>query len=85
MDPLDNHTDSLYNKILDMLLVLRDVSYDFKTYSANDIKKLIASKLKAKKKDPKNLQALYNLEMMIRDIREEFIVAKNEINYNLKL
>jgi hypothetical protein len=75
------HADSLYYKIFDTLLVLKDVSYIFQTYSATDIKNLIASKLKAKKQGPKDLQALYNLEMMIRNIREEFIVAKDEINY----
>ena len=77
----DAHSDSLYYKIFDTMLILKDVSYIFKTYSATDIKKLIATKLKAKKRGPKDLEALYNLEMMIRNIREEFIVAKNEMNY----
>jgi hypothetical protein len=75
------HADSLYYKIFDTMLVLKDVSDLFKTYSATDIKNLIASKLKAKKRGPKDLEALYNLEMMIRNIREEFIIAKDEINY----
>jgi len=75
------HADSLYYKIFDTMLVLKDVSYIFRTYSATDIKNLIASKLKAKKRGPKDLETLYNLEMMIRNIREEFIVAKNEMNY----
>jgi hypothetical protein len=74
------HADSLYYKIFDTMLVLKDVSDLFKTYSATDIKNLIASKLKAKKRGPKDLEALYNLEMMIRDIREQFIVAKNELS-----
>lgn len=77
----DTRADSLYYKIFDTMLILKDVSYIFQTYSATDIKKLIATKLKAKKREPKDLQALYNLEMMIRNIREEFIVAKNEMNY----
>ena len=77
----DAHSDSLYYKIFDTMLILKDVSYIFQTYSATDIKKLIATKLKAKKRGPKDLEALYNLEMMIRNIREEFIVAKNEMNY----
>jgi hypothetical protein len=86
MDPTQEpnqeaHEDSLYYKIFDTMLVLKDVSYIFKTYSATNIKNLISSKLKAKKRGPKDLQALYNLEMMIRNIREEFIIAKNEINY----
>jgi hypothetical protein len=89
MDPIQKtnqeaHADSLYYKIFDTMLVLKDVSYLFKTYSATDIKNLIASKLKAKKRGPNDLQALYNLEMMIRNIREEFIIAKNEINYEFQ-
>ena len=57
----DAHSDSLYYKIFDTMLILKDVSYIFQTYSATDIKKLIATKLKAKKREPKDLQALYNL------------------------
>jgi len=72
--------DKLYYQILDTMLVLRDTADLYKTYSANDIKSLIAAKLKAKKKEPKDLQSLYNLETMIRTIRESFIVAKNETN-----
>ena len=75
-----DHTDNLYYKIFDTLVVLRDVSDQFRTYSANDIKKLISSKINAKKRGPKDLELLFNLEAMIRDIRESFIVAKNELN-----
>jgi hypothetical protein len=75
-----DYTDNLYYKIFDTLVLLRDVSDQFRTYSANDIKKLISSKLNAKKRGPKDLELLFNLEAMIRDIRESFIVAKNEIN-----
>jgi len=75
-----DYTDNLYNKIFDTLLVLRDVREQYKTYSANDIKKLILSKLNAKKRGPKDLELLFNLEAMIRDIRESFIIAKNELN-----
>jgi hypothetical protein len=79
MDP----ENDLYPKILDTLLVLKDVSYQFQTYSANDIKKLIATKIKAKKRGPKDLDALYNLEAMIRTIRESFIEAKNELDKDI--
>ena len=75
-----DHTDILYYKIFDSLLLLRDVRDQFHTYSASDIKKLILSKLNTKKRGPKDLELLYNLETMIRDIRESFKVAKNEIN-----
>jgi hypothetical protein len=70
--------DTLYHKIFDTLLVLRDVASDFKIYSAADIKNLIRAKLKAKKRAPKDLQSLYELETMIRVIRESFIIAKTE-------
>ena len=75
-----DHTDNLYYKIFDTLVVLRDVSDKFRTYSANDIKKLISSKINSKKRGPKDLELLYNLEAMLRDIRESFIVAKSELN-----
>jgi hypothetical protein len=75
-----DHIDILYYKIFDSLIVLRDVRDQFHTYSANDIKKLISSKINSKKRGPKDLELLYNLETMIRDIRESFIVAKNELN-----
>jgi len=71
-------TQNMYHKIFDTLLVLRDVASDFKIYSAADIKALIAAKLKAKKREPKDLQSLYELETMIRTIRESFIIAKTE-------
>jgi hypothetical protein len=56
--------DELYYKILDTMLVLRDVSLHFKPYSAQDIKKLIASKQR------RALKQLYKLEAMIADLRE---------------
>jgi hypothetical protein len=75
-------TQNMYHKIFDALLVLRDVAYEFKIYSAADIKALIAAKLKAKKREPKGLQSLYELETMIRTIRESFIIAKTEAIIN---
>jgi hypothetical protein len=67
----------LYEKILDMMLVLRDLQEGFKTYSANDIKKLIAAKLK-NKREPATLQELYRLEAMITELRQTFVLAKDE-------
>jgi hypothetical protein len=75
-------TQNMYHKIFDTLLVLRDVASDFKIYSAADIKALIAAKLKAKKREPKGLQSLYELETMIRTVRESFIIAKTEAIIN---
>ena len=75
-------TQNMYHKIFDTLLVLRDVASEFKIYSAADIKALIAAKLKAKKREPKGLQSLYELETMIRTVRESFIIAKTEVIIN---
>lgn len=68
----------LYEKILDIKLVLRDLQDKLKTYSAQDIKKLIAAKLKNVKKEPAALEELYELEAMIAELRQTFIVAKDE-------
>jgi len=65
-----------YHKILDTLLVIRDLSDEFKTYSATDIKNLISAKMKAKKREPKALQRLYDLEKMIGEIRDTLVLAK---------
>jgi hypothetical protein len=43
------------------------------------LKDLFHQNLIQKKRGPKDLELLYNLEIMIRDIRESFIVAKNEL------
>ena len=67
--------DVLYNKILDMMLVLRDTSQEFKIFSAHDIVKLIAHKLK-RKTEPAELQYLFRLEQMITDLRLTFEKAK---------
>ena len=56
--------DELYYKIFDTLRVLRDVRDEFMTYSAQDIKKLVASKQR------RPLRQLYTLEAMIADLRE---------------
>lgn len=67
-----------YNKILEIIIVLREVRDRFQTYSAKDIKDLIASKLKSVKKEPIALEHLYLLEKMIADLREAMITAKDE-------
>jgi len=53
----------LYEKILDIFLVLRDTREQFMTYSAQDIKKLIESKIKSKTtKEPKHYKNSINLK-----------------------
>jgi hypothetical protein len=69
----------LYEKLFDILLVLRDTREHFHTYSAPDINRLIASKMKAvTMREPKALEQLYRLEAMITDLRETLIIAKSE-------
>lgn len=71
--------DTLYGKILDVKLVLRDLAEHFRFYSATDIKTLIQAKMKMKTlREPAALQELYALETMIRDLRESMEVAKAE-------
>ena len=67
----------LYEKILDTLLTLRDTADHFRIRSAQDIKKLIWSKLNGVR-EPKDLQLLYKLEEMIADLRKTCIIAKEE-------
>ena len=63
----------LYGQIWDILVTLNAVNNTFTPFSAQDIKGLIAAKLKAKTiKDPRHLEQLYKLEGMIRELRESF-------------
>jgi len=67
--------DKLYDEMFILLLTLRDVAFEFKCYSANDIKKLIASKMKAVR-EVKALKQLYQLEEAIGALRSSFSAAK---------
>lgn len=67
----------LYEKILNTLLELRDTAEHFRIRSAQDIKKLISSKMNGIR-EPKDLQLLYKLEAMIADLRKTLIIAKEE-------
>jgi hypothetical protein len=63
----------LYGQVWDILVTLNSVNNTFTPFSAQDIKGLIAAKLKAKtNKDPRHLEQLYKLEGMIRELRESF-------------
>ena len=68
----------LYEKLLDIIIVLGDTRQHFHTFSAPDIKRLIASKLKSKR-EPLDLQHLYRLEKMITELRHAFIEEKGRI------
>ena len=60
------------------MIELRDVQSRFVSYSARDVKALIASKMKSVR-EPKALQHLYNLEAMIGELRQALILAKDEL------
>lgn len=72
----------LYEKILYMKIDLRDVYHLFQPYSANDIKKLIASKKKGIR-EPKDLRALHKLADTINDLQIAFTQAAKESNESL--
>lgn len=72
----EDHT--LYEKLFDTLLSLRDTAEHFRIRSAQDLKVLIASKLNGVR-EPKDLQRLYRLEAMITDLRKTLIIAKDEL------
>jgi uncharacterized protein YlaN (UPF0358 family) len=66
----------LYEKILNVIIVLKDTRDSFLGYSAQDIKKLIKAKLEAKTlKEPMDLGKLYELERMISELREAFTLS----------
>jgi len=65
----------LYGQLLDILVTLNAVNNTFTPFSAQDIKGIIAAKIKAKPN--KYLEQLYKLEGMIRDLRESSDTAKS--------
>jgi len=68
----------LYGQLWDILVTLNAVNNTFTPFSAQDIKRVIAAKLKAKTdKEPKHLEQLYKLEGMIRELRELFAIANS--------
>jgi hypothetical protein len=68
----------LYGQLWDILVTLNAVNNTFTPFSAQDIKGVIAAKLKAKTdKEPKHLEQLYKLEGMIRELRELFAIANS--------
>jgi len=67
----------LYGQLWDILVTLNAVNNTFTPFSAQDIKGVIAAKLKAKTdKEPKHLEQVYKLEGMIRALREAFAEVK---------
>ena len=71
-------SDEPYTKLLDTLLALRDTADHFRIRSAQDIKRLIAAKMKAVRREPRDLEQLYRLEAMITELRKTLIIAKEE-------
>jgi len=68
----------LYGQLWDILVTLNAVNNTFTPFSAQDIKGVVAAKLKAKtNKDSKYLEQLYKLERMIRELRESFAAERS--------
>jgi len=64
-----------FHTLHDTLVTLQHVAREFKTYSAPDITRLIAAKMKSKG-EPTALRHLYELEEMIRALRLALEQAK---------
>lgn len=73
---LEDH--KLYEKILNIKIIIRDLHTDILPCSAQDIKKLINSKMTNVRREPQALKELYELEAMIAELRQAFVVAKDE-------
>ena len=69
----------LYEKILNIKITIRDLHSDILPCSAQDIKKLINSKMTNVRREPPALKELYELEAMIAELRQTFILAKDEL------
>jgi hypothetical protein len=69
-------TEDLYTKLFNILLVLRDTRDHFRAYSATDIKSLIKRGVESKTKVPKPLKDLYELEKIISDLRNAFLIER---------
>jgi len=74
----------LYEKILDIKITIRDLHTDILPCSAQDIKKLINSKMTNVRREPPALKELYQLETMIAELRQTFVLAKDEYREGLK-
>ena len=71
-----SENNKIYQQLFNTLLVLRDTSEDLRCRSANDLKKVINSSIKSKRKEPSDIQKLYELEQMITDLRHLLMSAK---------
>ena len=66
----------LYAKFLNVILSLESTNQRFTPFSAQDIKAVIAAKMKNKSKEPQLLHHLYILENRIADLRAALEEAK---------
>jgi hypothetical protein len=72
----EKHDYKLYEKILDIKLLLRDSESLFRFYSSQDIKNLISAKMNNVRREPADLQSLYKLADMINKLREDMDASK---------
>ena len=66
----------LYGKFHDVIILLSSINNKCTPCSAQDIKTVIAAKMKNKSKEPQLLQHLYTLENRIADLRTSLEEAK---------
>lgn len=62
--------NKIYSKLLDILVVLKDDADHFRTYSAQNLTKIIDASIHNKRKEPEGIQRLYSLEKRITEVRE---------------
>ena len=60
----------IYSKLLDILVVLKHDADHFRTYSAQNLTKIIDASIHNKRKEPEGIQRLYSLEKRITEVRE---------------
>lgn len=62
--------NKIYSKLLDILVVLKHDADHFRTYSAQNLTKIIDASIHNKRKEPEGIQRLYSLEKRITEVRE---------------
>lgn len=73
---MSEHHD-LYAKFHEVIILLSSINDKCTPFSAQDIKTVIAAKMKNKNKEPQLLQHLYTLETRIADLRIALDEAKH--------
>ena len=62
--------NQIYSKLLDILIVLKEDADHFRSYSAQNLTKMIDASIHNKRREPEGIQRLYSLEKRITEVRE---------------